>query len=163
MAINRRQFLGALIGAVMGAALPDTVSAAALGNRYQTLIRMQRNIIFVHDRVRAADYGPRKVALKTMTNNKVDELLVFLDHEFNGRTEIETNRDEMYEKVSKIFNREIVIDTMSESELRKFENALITIATMRYLLATCRVIFDPSNMRGWVPFMDVYKDIILRA
>lgn len=167
MSLTRRGFLKAMIGAAagtaVGIAMPSAVEAAVLGNKYARLITAQGDVIVNNNLLQQAEGPARKAALKTMINTKVDDLLVLLNTEFNGREDLENKRDEMYRKVSQIFNGELVVDTMSEAELRRLENPIIAVAVMRYLLARQRVIFNPAGMTGWDSFSDLYQDVILRA
>lgn len=167
MDFNRRGFLRALIAgaSVAAAAAVAGPAFASTPNKYQRLINSQQTILgFQRIKTKAGPQGGDVYTrAKDGINRNIDSLLDLLNEEFDGTPEMEADFQGMLEKVSKIFNRELVIDTMSEADLVRYENTLVVIATMRYLLANCRITFDPNGMKGWDLFADRYCQIIIKA
>lgn len=164
---NRRKFLKALIfgGAVAAAALAaGPAFASGDGDRYRRLINSQLTIIKAHELKGKYVGTPAGSKARDVVDRNVCNLFKILHYDFNGKAELQgPKRDMLYRKVSQIFNRELVIDTLSEADLDRYENTLIAIATARYLLAHRRITFDPGKVPHWDSFSDAYQDIIIKA
>lgn len=167
MQFSRRGFLKALIAgsSLAAAAAVAGTPALAQGNRYQRLINAQLTIKGFNRIKKNAGYEQAQVQKRAQDaiNRNMSNLLGLLDTEFNGRADMEADFDGMQEKVKAIFNRELVVDTMSETDLRRYENTIISIATMRYLLAHERATFDPRECPHWSAFAELYRDVIIGA
>lgn len=165
--MDRRTFLKGLISGTLAVAAAATASSAtaSIGNtdKYVRLVNQQKMIISLNDRKRANTNKKLTPLYEDNISKQVQRLFNLLNTEFDGTQEMIDKRDEMYAKVRQIFYRELEIDTLSEDELKRYENTLITIAVARYLLAYRQVSFNPNKVPDWDLFTDRYLDVILAA
>ncbi len=137
-----------------------------LADRYSKLIRRQLKMVSIqakHEALNKGDYLYRSEGYMKDMTKQFSKLLLLLDRDFNGAAELERNYGGLLVKVRKIFHGKLVIDTFDEEDLAAWENTVITIAVMRHMLATRRMIFDTRNTKGWDEFVKIYKDVVIDA
>lgn len=165
MDFNRRTFLTSLIG---GTVLTVAQPALALApDRYRGLIEILRGLdetmtkwgwrVAEPAKNRILKYEDAPEGFKKEINLRFDHALLWAMEQFPERQWNEHTQSQ----IKALFNRTLVIDVLSEHDLRRVEDATVCIATARYMLGELRAPVHTGKSTAFETFAGRYRKFIL--
>lgn len=95
---------------------------------------------------------------KGIINTKADYLLGWTMQNFNGS---DPQKPEVRQQIKDLFNGNLKIDTLSESDLRSVEDAVVCIALAKNMLSIHKLPLDTQKMPTFITFCERFKELIL--
>ncbi len=160
--INRRGFLGSLLAGAL--ILPTQAQALIMGDRYVRLVASLKGVIDKNKL--ATGFQPKLSRNMFMIDKQAHEEFLnsieyyeTLEHLMNQMlTEFNAKPVDVaaaQSQITALFNKEIVIDVMSDADLRRYEDCIVTVGVMRYLFSDKKIYI---RNRGKLPSLKLFTN-----
>lgn len=172
MIITRRGFIGSLFAGI----IVNPAQALVLGDRYHQLVTMLADMKSTMDQLNVVLAKPmnvqydrrRELCSAFNINEKVEAIVTHLYLAFGDTSDMHSDIERSRSLVRSLMTGELKIDMLSEEELRKHEDYIVSISVIRYLLvsgikhgvAGLCVPFQPQKIKHFGEFALRYKDAI---
>ncbi len=190
--INRRGFLGSLIAGGTGLILPNTAQALVFGDRYVRLVSVISTLKSKTETFYAIAGGDKGLALSSEAPARsrfpakadvlshavyssvrimaladasyVQAFENYFDTLFTDFATMPISLNEASQKIADILMGTLSIDMLSDADLRQYEDYIVSIAAVRYLMTDIKApLVREGKSREYIHrYTDTYHHLIVR-